>query len=47
MSVCDIDHSRHRNPVNALVHILSGLTAMFVKHSLRYFKKHTSHMLYR
>ncbi len=27
MSVCDIDHSRHRNPVNALVHIISGLTA--------------------
>ena len=27
MSVCDIDHTRHRNPINALVHILSGLTA--------------------
>ena len=27
MTVCDIDHSRHRNPLNALVHILSGLTA--------------------
>jgi hypothetical protein len=27
MSVCDIDHSRHRNPVNALVQMLSGLTA--------------------
>jgi len=27
MSVCDIDHTRHRNPLNALVHILSGLTA--------------------
>ncbi len=27
MSVCDIDHSRHCNPVNALVQMLSGLTA--------------------
>jgi hypothetical protein len=27
MSVCDIDHSRHRNPVNAMVQIFSGLTA--------------------
>ena len=27
MSVCDIDQSRHRNPVNALVQIISGLTA--------------------
>ena len=27
MSVCDIDHSRHRNPLNALVHIFSGLAA--------------------
>nr|WP_237144898.1 transposase [Pontibacter pamirensis] len=27
MTVCDIDHTRHRNPLNALVHILSGLTA--------------------
>nr|WP_230679900.1 IS982 family transposase [Pontibacter sp. 172403-2] len=27
MSVCDINHTRHRNPLNALVHILSGLTA--------------------
>jgi len=27
MSVCDIDHTRHRNPLNVLVHILSGLTA--------------------
>jgi hypothetical protein len=25
MSVCDIDHSRHRNPLNALVHIFAGL----------------------
>lgn len=33
MSVCDIDHSRHRNPVNALVHILAGLTAYsFLEH---------------
>ncbi len=27
MTVCDIDHTRHRNPSNALVHILSGLSA--------------------
>lgn len=27
MTVCDIDNTRHRNPLNALVHILSGLTA--------------------
>ncbi|PRY10583.1 DDE family transposase [Pontibacter ummariensis] len=27
MTVCDIDQTRHRNPLNALVHILSGLTA--------------------
>ena len=27
MSVCDIDHSRHRNPLNALVHIFSGVAA--------------------
>ncbi len=27
MTVCDIDHTRHRNPVNALVQIFSGLTA--------------------
>ncbi len=27
MSVCDIDHSRHRNPLNALVQIFSGLAA--------------------
>ncbi len=27
MSVCDIDHSRHRNPINAFVQIFSGLTA--------------------
>ena len=27
MSVCDIDHSRHRNPTNVLVQILSGLSA--------------------
>ena len=27
MSVCDIDHTRHRNPLNALAHLLSGLTA--------------------
>ena len=27
ISVFDLEHSRHRNPVNALVHILSGLIA--------------------
>jgi hypothetical protein len=27
MTVCDIDHTRHRNPLNALVQILSSLTA--------------------
>lgn len=27
MSVCDIDHTRHRNPINAIVQILSGLAA--------------------
>ena len=33
MSVCDIDHTRHRNPINALVHILAGLTAYsFLEH---------------
>ena len=33
MSVCDIDHTRHRNPVNALLHIFSGLTAYtFLEH---------------
>jgi hypothetical protein len=33
MSVCDIDHTRHRNPSNALVHIFSGLTAYtFLEH---------------
>lgn len=27
MSVCDIDHTRHRNPLNAFAQIFSGLTA--------------------
>lgn len=27
MSVQDVDHTRHRSPLNALVHILSGLVA--------------------
>ena len=27
MTVCDIDHTRHWNPLNALVQIFSGLTA--------------------
>ncbi|PRY03363.1 hypothetical protein CLV24_14218 [Pontibacter ummariensis] len=31
MSVCDIDNSRHRNPINALVQILLGLTAYTLK----------------
>ena len=26
-SVCDIEHSRHRNPINGLSHILSALLA--------------------
>lgn len=33
MSVCDIDHSRPRNPLNALVHIFAGLAAyIFLDH---------------
>ncbi len=27
MTLCDIDHTRHRNPINALTHILSGVAA--------------------
>lgn len=27
MTVCDIEHSRHRSPINAIVHILSALVA--------------------
>ena len=27
MTVCDIDHTRHRSPVNAFVHLLGGLMA--------------------
>ena len=27
MSVMDVDHSRHRSPVNALVHTMAGLVA--------------------
>ena len=27
MTVCDIDHTRHRSPVNALCHLLGGLIA--------------------
>lgn len=27
MTVCEIDHSWHRNPLNALVHIFAGLAA--------------------
>lgn len=26
-SICDIEHSRHRKPINACVHILSALIA--------------------
>ena len=34
MSVCDIDHSRHRNPLNALVHTFAGLVAYsFLDHN--------------
>ena len=27
MTLCDIDHTRHRNPINALTHTLSGVAA--------------------
>ena len=27
MTVCDIDHTRHRSPINALCHLLGGLIA--------------------
>lgn len=27
MTVCDIDHTRHRSPVNAIVHVFGGLAA--------------------
>jgi hypothetical protein len=27
MTLCDIDHTRHRSPINALSHILSGVAA--------------------
>jgi hypothetical protein len=27
MTLCDIDHTRHRNPINALTYILSGVAA--------------------
>ena len=27
MSICDIDHTRHRSPVNAICHLLGGLIA--------------------
>jgi hypothetical protein len=40
MSVCDIDHTRHRNPLNALVQIFSGLTAYsFLEHNNPKFKR--------
>jgi hypothetical protein len=39
MSVCDVDHTRHRNPINALVHIMAGLTAYtFLDHQNNKFK---------
>jgi hypothetical protein len=30
MSVHDVDHTRHRSPLNALVHTMSGLVAYHV-----------------
>jgi Transposase DDE domain len=27
MTICDIDHTRHRSPINALTHALAGVTA--------------------
>ena len=27
MTVCDIDHTRHRSPINAMVNLFAGLTA--------------------
>ena len=27
MTICDIDHSRHRSPINAITHSLAGVTA--------------------
>ena len=26
-SICDIDHTRHRSPLNAIIHILGGVAA--------------------
>lgn len=26
-TVCDIDHTRHRSPINAVTHLLAGLIA--------------------
>nr|WP_262891501.1 transposase [Adhaeribacter radiodurans] len=38
--VCDIDHTRHRNPLNALVQIFSILTAYsFLDHNNPKFKR--------
>jgi hypothetical protein len=28
-NVCQIEHSRHRSPINFLVHLLAGLIAYF------------------
>lgn len=38
MTVCDIDHTRHRNPMNALAQIFSGLTAYTFLDQNRSFK---------
>jgi hypothetical protein len=27
MTVCDIDHTRHRSPINAMVNLFAGLSA--------------------
>ena len=27
MTICDIDHTRHRSPINAISHALSGMIA--------------------
>ena len=27
MTICDIEHTRHRSPVNAFTHLIAGLTA--------------------
>lgn len=27
MTICDVDHTRHRSPINALAHIFAGVAA--------------------